>query len=214
MENHLDRSSVNVIASLIAAVVFLLIVSAPVLAQRSGTPAKSRTEVEANRRATTEQDLLLRGAVRDETYETEEETARRRVILEQASEDFGKIQALNDNILGILKAKVAFNYKSIGEMTAEIRKRAKRFKESTGLPPPTDDPAQQKKLEEISKAEMKDALQMLNERINSFVENPLFQTPQWIDVKLGAKASRDLVTIIELSGQIKKNAEKLSKASK
>jgi hypothetical protein len=194
---------------LAAAVTLLLIVPLKASAQGS-TRRKTRSEVEANKRANTEQELLIRGSVRDKTYD--EETSRK--ILAQASEDFMKIQELNDNILGILKAKLAFNYKSIGEMTAEIRKRAKRFKETTNLPPPVGGPVEVKKLEEIGQAEMKDALATLNAQINSFVDNPLFQTPQWTDEKLGAKASRDLITIIELSGQIKKSAEKLSKNSK
>ena len=209
MKYHQDKLTINVMVSLAAAVAFLLTVALPAQAQGSA-PSKSRREVEANRRATTEQDLLVRGAMRDKAFEDE----NRRKVLEQATEDFMKIQQLNDNILGILKAKLAFDYKNIGEMTAEIRKRAKRFKETTNLPPPADEPVEVKKLGEIGQAEMKDALATLNTQINSFVDNPLFQSPQWTDVKLGAKASRDLVTIIELSGQIKKSAEKLSKASK
>lgn len=209
MEYHQDKLTIKVMVALAAAVAFLLMVPLPASAQGSARP-KSRGEVESNKRANTEQELLLRGTARDKTYDTE----NRRKVLEQASEDFAKIQELNDGIVGILKAKVAFNYKSIGEMTSEIRKRAKRFKETTDLPPPVDETVPEKKLEEIGQAEMKDALTMLNARINSFVDNPLFQTPQWIDVKLGAKASRDLITIIELSGQIKKSAEKLSKGPK
>jgi len=211
MKHPQDKLTGNVIISLLTAVALLLIGSISALAQRA--PAKSRTEVDANRRATTQQDLLIRGAVRDDTYNNED-NAGRRAILEQAKEDFEKIQTLNDSLLGIVKANTEFNYKSIGEITAEIKKRAKRFKETTHLPPPVDEPVKQKKLDEIGQSEMKDALLMLNDRITSFVDNPLFSTPQWIDVQLGAKASRDLVTIIELSGQIKKSAEKLGKGSK
>jgi len=59
---------------------------------------------------------------------------------------------------------------------------------------------------------MKDALLILNERINKFIDNPLFQSPEWSDKELKAKASRDLETIIEMSAQIKKSAEKLVKS--
>ncbi|HEX8776302.1 MAG TPA: hypothetical protein VF735_22215 [Pyrinomonadaceae bacterium] len=209
MEYHQDKLTIKIMVSLAAAVAFLLIVPLTASAQGSTRP-KSRAETEANKRAAAEQELLIRGAVRDKRYE---EDARRKVIA-QAGEDFMKIQELNDNILGMLKAKLAFNYKSIGEMTSEIKKRAKRFKETTDLPPPADGPVEERKFGEIGQAEMKMALTALNARINSFVDNPLFQSPQWTDVKLGARASRDLIMIIELSGQIKKSAEKLGKDSK
>lgn len=207
MKHPQDKLTGNLMISLLTAIALLLIGSISVMAQAR---PKSHTEVENNRRATTQQDLLVRGAVRDDTVES----ASRQAILEQAKEDFEKIQSLNDNIMGIVKLNDGFNYKKIGEITAEIKKRAKRFKETTNLPPPEDETVKQKKLNEIGQAEMKDALLMLNERINSFVDNPLFRAPKWDDVKLGAKASRDLVTIIDLSGQIKKGAEKLVKDSR
>jgi hypothetical protein len=214
MKHRQDR--VTFIISLTAAIACLLIVSITASAQQrgGGTRAKSAAELESNRRATTQQDLLLRGAVKDETYNPADTDASVRATLLQVKEDFERIQVLNDTLLGILKANTGFNYKSLGEMTGEIRKRAKRFKENTNLPPPAEGPAEPKKpAAEIGREEMKDALVTLNKRINSFVENPLFQTARWLDLKLGAQASSDLVTIIELSGQIKKSAERIAKSA-
>jgi hypothetical protein len=47
--------------------------------------------------------------------------------------------------------------------------------------------------------------------IMAFVRNPLFQQTNVVDAKLSARAGDELKTIIEFSGGIRKEAEKLSK---
>jgi hypothetical protein len=156
-----------------------------------------------------EQEMQVRGDVRDRGPETEDKL---REILNELNEDFQHIQTLNDNLLIMANANDGFNYTRVAEMTVELRKRARRFRDNGNFPPPAAAPKDEKKLGEINQAqEMKEALLLLNDRINKFVENPLFKSPEWSDKEQRARASRDLETIIEMSIQIKKGAEKLSK---
>ncbi|HEX8143586.1 MAG TPA: hypothetical protein VF553_13375 [Pyrinomonadaceae bacterium] len=208
MKHRQDSLTIRHLASLASAAAFLLLVSIPAWAQQR-TSASAPKPPGRESSVGYEQDLRLRGAMRGAQPQTDAEL---REILKQINEDFERIQVVNDNLLGMIRANSELNYKSIIDMTGEIRKRAKRFKENTNLPAPADDPAERKKPEDIAQAEMKDALSMLNNRINSFVDNPLFQTPVWTDAVQGAKASRDLEVIIEMSAQIKKKAERLSKS--
>jgi hypothetical protein len=144
------------------------------------------------------------------------EERRLQAIIEQTRQDFDRIQVLNRELVNTASASrdATFNYKSLTVMASEIRKRARRLKDNISLPPSDDDKEPLEKKEgEIGREEMKDALMMLSKRIVSFTTNPLFQTTNVIDARLGAKASRDLDVIVELSGQIKKSAEKLGKST-
>ena len=55
---------------------------------------------------------------------------------------------------------------------------------------------------------------MLCKRIDSFVANPKFTSPDVVDVDGTAKASRDLQEIIVISGAVKTSAERLGQKNK
>jgi len=157
-----------------------------------------------------EQEMQVRGDVRDKPPETEDKL---RQILRELKEDFERIQAINENLLAMVKTSEGFSYVRITDLTTELRKRARRFRDNAVFPPPGPAPKDEKKIGEINQdQEMKDALLVLNERVNKFIDNPLFQAPEWSDKELKARASRDLETVIEMSAQIKKSAEKLGKS--
>lgn len=225
MKHDRDRWAVKGAAFVATLIAFLTLLAAPIMAQRDRdrvntnndsmgllTPAE-RLEARKARQGTLplDQEMQLRGVPASREKEASNNLSRRAIVA-QVTQDFDRIQVVNDEIKRAATSNTAFNYKNLTEMTSEIRKRAKRLKDAINLPPPDDETeANQKKLDQISAEEMKEALLMLNARVRSFVNNPLFQTPNWLDIKLGAKASRDLETIIELSGTIKKNAERLNK---
>ena len=210
MRRFKNRLIINTLITLALATVSLLLTSSSVFAQRAPTQAEMR-----ERRGTAvDEDLQLRGAVKEQKIGHEGNPKQVRQAMEQTIEDFDRIQALDRDFMIPLMAKKPFDYKNLAEMATEIRKRAKRLKDNMNLPPPTaDDDKQtpQKKWDEIGQAEMKDALVALDDLIGRFVTNPMFQTSNWLDIPLGKKASRDLEAIIELSAQIKKGAERLSK---
>lgn len=204
-------------STLMAAVVaFLTLLATPLMAQQRDTarptsPAE-RMELRRARQSTLlNQEMQLRGLVNDKDWIEPDRQPYVRAVVQQAKQDFERIQIVNDQLMLAVMANTGFNYKNITEQTSEIKKRAKRFKETINLPPPVEGQASVKRPETISNEEMRAALLMLNEQVVSFVTNPLFQTSNLMDLKLGAKASRDLDAMIELSGVIRKNAERLSK---
>lgn len=215
MKLYHDIVVIKRITLMAAIVAFLTLLATPLMAQRDGTRPLTPTErMEMRRtRQTTmiTQEMQLKGMVNDKDWEQPDRQPQLRAIVQQAKQDFERIQVVNDEIMRALKANTEFDYKNLAEQTSEIKRRAKRFKGNINLPPPEEGQTSVKRLDEISREEMRAALLLLNEQVVNFVTNPLFQTPNLMDIKLGAKASRDLDTLIELSGTIRKNAERLSK---
>jgi hypothetical protein len=216
MKRHQDRSAINRPASLVAsAAVVLLILSTPILAQRDSGRGPSPQTDRAREQGVLEHERQLRVMLNSTEAAQPGDQSHLRAIIQQIKQDFERIQVVNTELVRNVSAEnTGFNYKNITELTSEIRKRARRFKENISLPPPDESLPNAKKLDQLNQDEMRGALLMLSERIISFVANPLFQTSNLMDIKLGAKASNDLAVIIELSGTIKKNAERLAKSQK
>lgn len=217
MKHYHDALVIRAITLTATIVAFATLLATPLLAQRD--PGGSRTlspaerlELRRARQSTImNQEMQLKGLVNDKDWVQPDQAPYLRAVVMQAKQDFERIQVVNDEIMRAVVANTGFNYKNLAEQTGEIRKRAKRFKENINLPPPDEALPSVKKLDQISHEEMRAALLLLNEQVTNFVTNPLFQTPNLMDVKLGPKASHSLAAMIELSGVIRKNAERLSK---
>lgn len=135
--------------------------------------------------------------------------------LEQIAEDFERIQAVNNRMMGAVMREASPDYGLISEAAAEIRKRAARLKSNLSLPEPEKKEAgkgaEYRRPEDA--AQMRAALLLLDRALVSFVKNPAFKNPDVVDAGDGAKARRDLEDVIELSRLIGKDAERLSKAA-
>jgi hypothetical protein len=105
------------------------------------------------------------------------------------------------------------DYRHISESIAEIRKRASRLRENLMLPATKDNEKSLKRSAATTTGQVKDSLLMLDNLIMSFVRNPLFQQPGVVDAKHSAKAGSAMKTIIEFSGDIRKEIELLSKVT-
>ncbi|HEX8139217.1 MAG TPA: hypothetical protein VF544_16760 [Pyrinomonadaceae bacterium] len=137
----------------------------------------------------------------------------RPVVYQQTKEDFEQLQLVNYHLSEMVAASAALDYEQISKGAAEVKKRASRLKGSLLLLEPEKDEKPQKSREETVTDELKPAITALNELVNSFVWNPVFQHPQVLDVEHSVQARRDLEGIIRLSEQIHKRAEALSKAT-
>jgi hypothetical protein len=133
--------------------------------------------------------------------------------IKQVKEDFKQLQIIRNEIVHDLLASKPLDYKLISDETAEINKRADRLKVFL-MPPDAEDKEKHPKDQvEFNNDEMKGALVRLCNRIANFIENPVLKSPGTVDVEQSTKAGGDLLIIIELSGNIKRSAERLSKAS-
>jgi hypothetical protein len=155
-------------------------------------------------------DEMAREAARPRT--TEEET----LALTRIAEDFRTIQLLNNKMMNSTMKAATPDYGSIANTTAEIRKRANRIRDNLSLPKAASRENEIKAGHKaaVDAAGMKAALLSLEASIMSFVENPIFQNLNLMDVGQATKAGRDLETIIESSRLISKDAERLGNPSK
>lgn len=133
-------------------------------------------------------------------------------LMAQTEEDFNRILTLHNEIARALTSNNALNYGFVSDATSEINKRASRVQSSLNLGLSEDDVAGAGKPEQFEDTEMKDALIKLCKQIRSFVTNPVIENPNTINVEQALKARRDLDSVIQLSGQLKKDAEKRSKS--
>jgi hypothetical protein len=126
-------------------------------------------------------------------------------LMAQTEEDFNRILALHNEIARALTSKNDLNYQFVSDATAEINKRASRVQHSLALGLSDEEVH---KLEKSKDEPIKDSLIKLCNQIRSFVTNPSIENPNTINVEQMTKARRDLESLIQLSGRIKKEADK------
>ena len=133
-------------------------------------------------------------------------------IIAQVNQDFERIQVARNGIVRAAASGNSLDYKFISEVTGEIKKRASRLEDNLALPEPDGDKKSKTEID-FDEMEMKTALSMLCDRIESFVKSPIFETPGVLDVQHSTKASSDLESILKLSASVRKSAERLKKVS-
>jgi hypothetical protein len=175
------------------------------LAQTPAQRDAARADLEARQRA-------LRNMDNVKAKLSKKRPEPRPVVYQQTKEDFEQLQLINYRLSEMVAKSAALDYEQISKDAAEVKKRASRLKGSLLLLEPDRGEKPQKSREERATEELKPAIGQLNELVNSFVWNPVFQHPQVLDMEHSVQARRDLEGIIRLSEQIHKRAEALSKA--
>ncbi|HEX7329996.1 MAG TPA: hypothetical protein VF290_00765 [Pyrinomonadaceae bacterium] len=127
-------------------------------------------------------------------------------LMAQTEEDFNRIMTLHNEIARALSSKNELNYQFVSDATAEIKKRASRVQHSLALDLSSEEALE---LEKQKDEPIKDSLIKLCNQIRSFVTNPSIENPNTINAEQMTKARRDLESVIQLSGRIKKDADKL-----
>lgn len=177
----------------------------PVFAQAPGAaPPTSRVNSERQR----QQDMSRREYQLRTLGDPDTPKDRRQVeaLMAQTEEDFNRIMTLHNEIARALGSKNELNYQFVSDATAEIKKRASRVQHSLALGLSAEEALQ---LEKLKDEPIKDSLIKLCNQIRSFVTNPSIENPNIINAEQMTKARRDLESMIQLSGRIKKDADKL-----
>ena len=193
---------------LAAAIALLAATADNALAQRPDNPDLKREQ--RNREV---REANLRNA---ETKANLEHIDQKRVAaaIQQVKDDFKQIQIVRNQMVRDLLANKPLDYNLIADETGDIHKRADRLKTYL-MPPVADKEKEQHKSQiEFGGDQMKDALVRLCNLIAGFIDNPVLKTPDKVDVEQSARAGGDLLMIIELSANIKRSAERLSKQTK
>lgn len=196
----------------LAALTLILFCSTPVRSQNppGGPPPIDRRNADRMR----QQDMSSREwQLRNFGKEFDKPKDQRQVeaLMAQTEEDFTRILTLHNEIARAITSSNALDYGFVSDATTEINKRASRVQSSLNLGLSEADAEGAGKPEKAEGTEMKDALIKLCHQIRSFVTNPVIENPNTINVEQALKARRDLDGVIQLSGQIRKTAEKRSK---
>ena len=131
--------------------------------------------------------------------------------LAQVQEDFTRIQIVNKNLVFSIGDKRPLDLKFVTKSVSEIHKRSERLNETLALPE-FEKNSLTATLPVATTTQLKLSLLKLGNLIYSFTNNPFFEEPTVIDTALTLKARRELIEIVELSSQIKKDSERLGKA--
>jgi hypothetical protein len=185
---------------IISYVIAIFLLAHAVNAQSTRTNPRD-VVVESNRQEL--DNLLLRKPIL-----TTADKGARQDVLKQINDDFKAVQVLNNRLMADAVNPVV-DYKSLAKLLSEIGSKASRLKSNLVLP--KVDVEKQKESEgALAASGFRDALQAFDKVVVSFSTNPIFQKVNVIEVELAKQASRDLATIIEQSGRLKKAAMKLS----
>lgn len=204
-----------------AAVVFVVMLAAAG-ASAQGPPGGARAPGVVNPRSDTtthiNRETQLRGAELPATVKqmTQQQLA---AAIEQTRNDFKRIQLVRNDLVDQLVSKKPFDYRQLSGQAEEINRRALRLKSFLMKPPPEPEKADGAKTAatappEYDEAALRAALVKLCNAVHSFTGNPMFKNPDVVDAQQPAKAGGELLAIIELSEHVKRNAERMAKASK
>jgi hypothetical protein len=196
------------VARIIAALVFTSVIALPVLGQsssrRTGRPAAPDTLLTESERELMLEELAAPKPLR---------RPRPRAPFAQLSADFTRIQVINNELAQAALRAGALDLEFVARSASDIRKLAERLKSNLALPEPEKGAERAKPEPTAEREPLRAAILALGKLIAGFAHNPAFREPSVVDVKMSAKARSDLEEIIELSGQLKKDSEKLSKAA-
>jgi hypothetical protein len=132
----------------------------------------------------------------------------------EIAEDYRDLQQVNNKMMASAMRAAEPDYKMVAGSLADIRRRAERLRENLALPQSGDKDEKKSEPKPFEDAAgMKAALLALDRSIMSFVGSPLFKNTDVLDAEAAARAARDLKEVIELSRQMNKDAERLSKAA-
>ena len=200
----------------LAVATLLLAIQAVCLAQGTGTPiiGTQRTDPAKERiRDEQQRQMALRsGGHREGDAHVDEKTVK--AAAEQLNEDFKRVQVIRNELARAVTSGSALDYKHVSEEAAEVRKRSLRMQTYLALREERDASKRQHDDEETDadapdEKSLRDSLVRLCHRIDSFVANPRFKSPDVVNVDANEKAARDLREIIALSRRIKGGAERL-----
>jgi hypothetical protein len=199
MEVHRGKANVRFWGMVVLSIGCSIAFSTPIAGQ-TGDPAKAQMQ-EMTRRQ-----LQLNGPGAEARQPNDPK--RSQAMMDQVSEDFQRILTLHNEIVRAIATDKALSYQYISDATGEIRKRSARLQSSLKLQRP--EPAAENRVPgaDLKVTETKDELILLCRQIESFIKNPIIETPGTVDAQQLEKARRDLQSVVELSSDIKKRADK------
>lgn len=154
-----------------------------------------------------EMDRLLLWAVPKD----KEPEAVRLSRFKKIKDDFRDLQSLNNKMMADAWMQETLDYSAIADMVSKIRSKANDLKEGLSLPE-SENPQTTLKVPAVATVrQFREELLLLDKTLMRFVNNPVFQAANTVDVDLAKNASNDLDQVISLTVDLKQNAQKLRK---
>ena len=128
-------------------------------------------------------------------------------------DDFRDLQSLNNKMMADAWLQDTLDYSSIADMVGKIRGKANDLKDGLSLPESEASQTVAKLPAVTTIRQFREELLLLDKTLMSFVNNPVFQAANAVDVNQAKKASIDLDQVISLTNDLKQNAQKLRKSA-
>jgi len=196
--------------ALAAAALVLSAVSAAGAWQLVPAPSTRRNPDMDRIRDQQKREMQLRRGAGEAGHPTDERAVK--AAVKQLGEDFRRIQLIRNDVARALVAGGALDYGRVSGQAAEVRKRALRMQTYLALRDEKAEESQHAAAPVPGEPELKGALVRLCKRIDSFVANPRFKSPDVVNVEGNERAGRDLREIIALSAAVRDGAERMVRA--
>lgn len=184
----------------------LLIALTLVVSFSSVQGQRSRNRDQARRIERAEMERLLLWAVPKDESESVRVSRFKKI-----KDDFRDLQALHNKMMADAWLQDSLDYSSIADMVSKIRSKANDLKQGLSLPQ-SENPQTDSKMPAVNSVrQFREELLLLDKKIMSFVNNPVFQAANTVDVNLAKLASADLEQVLLLTVDLKQNAQKLRK---
>ena len=197
---HRGNASVGFWGAFVLSIAWTIAFSIPVAGQNGGDPAKAQMQ------EMTKRQLQLNGPGTDQRQPND--PRRSQAMMDQVGEDFQRILTLHNEIVRAIAANKSLSYQFISDAMGEIRKRSSRLQSSLKLQRPETTEENRVPALDLEVLETKDELILICREIESFIRNPIIETPGTVDAQQLEKARRDLESVVQLSGYIRKRADK------
>jgi hypothetical protein len=200
-------------ARALAAAALILAASAAVAARQVAPAPSARRNPDIERiRDQQKREMQLRRNAEGAAAAPDERAVK--AAVKQLGEDFRRIQVIRNDVARALVGGRALDYGRVSEQAAEVRKRALRMQTYLALraAPGAEKASDAETAAPLGEDELKGALVRLCKRIDSFVANPKFKSPEVVNVEGDALAGRDLGEIISLSAAVREGAERMTRA--
>lgn len=177
-------------------------------------PAQTERERE---RESNERDIELRSwnlkIISLEANKQAKSKIRPEQALAQVQKDFTRLQLINKDMVFSISQNRDLDFKFVANCASEIRERSARLNETLALP--TVDKSEIEVPQPATTAtRFKLSMLRLGNLIYSFTNNSFFKEPGVINTQETVKARRELLEIVELSAQIKRDGERLKKTNR
>jgi hypothetical protein len=199
METRIGTLNIQLSGAVVLTIACLILLGTSASAQVGNASKVQRQEMD-------KRELQLSDLGRGNHKETDPKRAQ--AIKDQLNEDFQRILKLHNAMVRAIASNSPLDYQFISDATGEINKRAIRLQSTLALhklEPPEQNP---RHIHDLADMQTRDGLIKLCREIELFVKNPIIDTPGTVDAQQLENARRDLESVVELSGAIKKGAER------